>query len=186
MFPYDPDRDLLEAFPALRSGFCGVDHPGVDGPLTRGEIFGANMGFRIEALGNQRFDVKLGHKRGRIMGTEEVSVIAALRRASVPVVWVPEMRLRHYVEPSRMTLAHLTRHYHDRARAAIRVAGIPAGTRVGGVPRWLMGQLVRKRLAHALYTVRGERVKALVALREASYTLGQIRECFALARGSTT
>jgi hypothetical protein len=157
----------------------------VDGPLGNGEVFGANMGFRLGALGDLRFDTKLGHKRGRIMGTEEVSMIAALRRTGAPVVWVPDMRLRHYVEPSRMTIGHLTRHYHDRARAAIRTTGIPSGTRIAGVPRWLVGQLVRKRLAHARHTVLGDRVKALVALREANYTLGLIRESFVVAREST-
>jgi glycosyltransferase involved in cell wall biosynthesis len=182
LFPHPPDADLLEAFPALRSGFCGVDHKGVDGPLEKGEVFGANMGFRLAALGDLRFDTQLGHKRGRIMGSEEVSLIGAVRGAGGKVVWVPDMRLQHYVEPSRMTLAHLTRHYHDRARAAVRTSGVPPGTTVAGVPRWLLRRLLQQRASYWLHSIRGQRVQALTSLREASYSLGLVKEAFALSR----
>ena len=98
-FAEEPDPDLLAVFPALRMGFCAVDHPGADGPIATGDVFGANMGFRLSALGRLRFDPALGHKHGRTVAGEEVAMIAALRGAGGAVIWVPKMTLRHYVDP---------------------------------------------------------------------------------------
>ncbi len=143
-FAHQPDPDLMEAFPALRSGFCGLDHPGADGPIDSGRVFGANMGFRLSALGGMTFDTRLGHKHGRYMAHEEIAVIAALREAGGLVIWVPDMRLRHYVDPSRMTLAYLKRHYQDFARGVVRTKGVPAARRSlacrgGSSGNWCIG-----------------------------------------------
>ena len=60
-FPVPPDPELVAAFPALGSGFCGLDHRRRLGPIPAPlEVFGANMGFRRDALGDLRFDPRLG------------------------------------------------------------------------------------------------------------------------------
>jgi glycosyltransferase involved in cell wall biosynthesis len=180
-FAHDPDPELLEAFPALRSGFCGIDHPGADGPIDSGRVFGANMGFRLSALGGMRFDTRLGHKHGRFMAHEELAVIASLRAAGGTVVWVPGMRLQHYVDPSRMTVDYLARHYQDFARGKVRTTGVPSGPRIAGVPRWVIRQLVLRRLAYLAYSAVGNRPRALSALRDASLSLGTVKESYAVA-----
>jgi glycosyltransferase involved in cell wall biosynthesis len=180
-FPMAPYPELVAAFPALGSGFCGLDHRRGLGPLPAPfEVFGANMAFRREALGDLRFDPRLGPTRGRAMTSEESLLIDHIRARGGEVVWVPDMRLRHYVAPERTTLAYLTRYYHDFARGETRRKGPPAGAGVFGVPRWVLRQVVQSKILSYWHRARGNRQAALVALRQYQYYSGIAAECFIL------
>ena len=182
-FPETPDPELVAAFPALGGGFCGLDHHRSVGPLPAPlDVFGANMAFRRDALGDLRFDPRLGPTRGRAITSEETLLIDRLRARGGDVVWVPAMRLRHFVAPERMTLAYLMRYYHDLARGETRRRGRPAGARVLGVPQWVLRQVVEARLRNYWHRVRGHHQAALVALRQYQYYSGMAVECFALHR----
>ena len=98
------------------------------------------------------------------------------------MVWVPDMRLRHYVAPERMTLAYLTR-VLSRLRAGRNPTQGPSRRR---------SRLRRAPLGHSsggpvedpqlLARVRGNRQAALVALRQYQYYSGMAAECFVLHR----
>jgi hypothetical protein len=139
------------------------------------------MGFRLSSLSTIRFDPSLGHNHGRFVASEEVAVIAALRAAGGLVIWVPAMRLRHYVDPARMTQAYLVRHSEDYARGLVRMRGVPDGARIAGIPRWVIRKFVERRFAYLAHTILGNRPRALSALREASLSLGTLKESYALA-----
>jgi glycosyltransferase involved in cell wall biosynthesis len=182
-FPEVPNPELVAAFPALGSGFCGLDHRRGLGPLPAPfEVFGANMAFRREALGDLRFDPRLGPTRGRAITSEESLLIDHLRARGGEVVWVPDMRLRHYVAPERTTLSYLTAYYHDFARGEVRRRGRPEGASILGVPRWVLRQVVESKVKGHWHRIRGNRQEALVALRQYQYYSGMAAECFVLHR----
>ncbi len=131
------------------------------------------MAFRRDALGNDlRFDPRLGPSHGRATTSEETLLIDGLRARGAEVVWVPAMRLRHYVAPERMTLPYLMRFYRDFARGEARRKGPPAGARVLGVPQWVLRQVAEARLRNYWHRVRGHRQAALVALRQYQVLFG--------------
>ncbi len=182
-FPEPPDPELVQAFPALGWGFCGLNHDQRLGPLPAPlEVFGANMGFRRDGLGGLRFDPRLGPSHGRASTSEETLLIDQLRARGAAVVWAPAMRLRHYVAPERMTLAYLTRFYREFARGEARRKGPPVGARVFGVPQWVLRQVVQSKVLGYWHRLRGNRQAALVALRKYQYYSGMAAECLVLHR----
>jgi glycosyltransferase involved in cell wall biosynthesis len=177
-FPIEPDALLAASFPALRRGFCAVDLQSAEGPVPEGkDLVGANMGYRCDAITGLRFREDLGPNQATTIGGDEMDFQAQVRARGRSVIWVPAMRVKHYVEPSRMTRAYLLKFAEDGGRREIRLRGEPAGATFAGVPRWL----VRKALAaeaEALWSaVCGRPVDSLVALRRRQEFLGMIREC---------
>lgn len=182
-FEVQPDPLLMDAFPMLARGFCGIDDERPEGALAEGlEVFGANMGFRLDAVRGLQFDPNLGASTTVGREGEEVEFSARLRERGADLVWLPDMRVRHYVDPTRMTLDYLCAYYEGRGRTAVRREGVPGGTRVLGMPRWLLrqwlgraGRVVRERAL-------GSRLAYLRSLREERYARGMLKECVAMDR----
>jgi len=177
-FPVEPDPILMAAFPALRRGFCGVDLSLGEGALPEGRhVIGANMGYRRSHIDGLRFREDLGPKGLDTIGGDEMVFQDQIRARGGAIVWVPSMRLRHYVDPSRMTLSYLLRFAEDVGRKEIRLHGVPVGARVAGVPRWLLGNAAKEHARALLSRVRVDRTQALVHGRRAAEFGGMIKEC---------
>jgi glycosyltransferase involved in cell wall biosynthesis len=181
-FPVEPDARLLAAFPMLRTGFCGLEPALPEGPLEaapdgRTQIYGPNMAFRVEAVRGLRFDDALGYKPGSLRGGEEGDFVRRLRSRGGAIVWVPAMKVRHYVDPARMTLRHLTRRHEGLGEEAIFRRGIPPGPRLLGAPRWLIRRCAEAYLRHWRHRLLFEDVAALAALRRYHELRGMIRAC---------
>jgi glycosyltransferase involved in cell wall biosynthesis len=149
----------------------------VEGPFEEGESpFGANMAFRREVFEGRAFDPALGRcARDCILG-DEVTFIGGLRRAGCQGVWVPGARVRHFVSGERLTRSYLWAYFHGLGRTAIRTEGIPAGRRVGGVPRWLYGRCVRLWLRSCLQRFL-RRPTWVASYLRAAHAGGMIAEC---------
>jgi glycosyltransferase involved in cell wall biosynthesis len=82
-------------------------------PVTHAQKpYGANMAFRADALAEFPFDLALGVSSLRgitSVGGEEHVVIRAMLDAGFDGWWVPDARVKHYVPPERMTIAHFRR-----------------------------------------------------------------------------
>ena len=174
-FQVPPDPDLLEAFPALRRGFCGLDHGPEEIELPPGKnVFGANMAFAMSAIRDMRFDPNLGRSGRRQIGGEELKFVEQLRARGGRVVWCPAMRLRHLVAQERATLSYLQRFYFGVGQHEVILGGIPSGTRLLGVPRWLLRRYVELAYRELRWRSVRRRVQALVALRERKTVAGMI------------
>jgi glycosyltransferase involved in cell wall biosynthesis len=190
-FPVPPDPDYLAAFPSLRCGFCGVDHDLPEGAIHTQDIFGANMAFRRQAHLDYPFDSSLGTKplqvkRGStpsatlaVGGGEEVDLVLKVRSTGAQIVWVPAMRVKHYVDPHRMTFGYLRFHTMDRARQSVRWRGIPPGKRVLGVPRWLLREWLEVMAASWYNALQRNRRGALEKKYRQWQLSGVIRGCLA-------
>lgn len=184
LFAVPPDPILVEAFPELKAGFCGLDYGLPEGLLEeRRDIFGANMGFRMDAVGDIQFNPDLGlGPHGRFDG-EEVDFVRRLRAEGGRVVWVPDMRVERFVEPTRARLQYLLKFCRDRGRGAVQWEGTPEGRAVGGVPLWLIRRWAGTATRSAFWWLTRKRLRCLVALRRAEYWRGMIQECWESRRG---
>jgi len=177
-FPHPPDRLLAAAFPALRRGFCAIDLPCAEGPVPAGcDLVGANMGFRAAAIAGLRFREDLGTNQAGTVGGDEMDFQAQIKARGGEVIWVPTMRVQHYVEPGRMTRQYLLKFAEDGGRREIRLRGEPPGAAVAGIPRWLVREAIGAQLRAMWSLVRGRQVDALVHLRRRHEFVGMIREC---------
>ena len=177
-FPEPPDPDFLEVFPALALGFCGVDHRRAAGPLPAGlNINGANMAFHRERTAGLRFNPAFGPTHESVVVGDERNFIDQCRTAGGTVVWLPDLRVRHYVMPQRMSLDYLLRSYHDFALTVTRREGPPAGGRWLGVPRWVVREVVVSKFRTTLLKPLLSRRDYLFALRSYWYNRGVAAEC---------
>jgi glycosyltransferase involved in cell wall biosynthesis len=182
-FVVEPDPDLAAAFPNLQLGFCGVDHHVPEGSIsdrpdieTDNLIYGANMGFATRALAALRFNPAIGAVHDRPMLGDETFLVRKLRHRGDSIIWVPEMRVKHYVEPARMTLEYLLSYYEGIGRTHVKLHGRAEAATLFGAPRWLHRKRAEAGVKWVWHTVRHRRVQALEALREYSYYTGMMKE----------
>jgi glucosyl-dolichyl phosphate glucuronosyltransferase len=189
-FPVPPDPEYLAAFPALRVGFCGLDHSLPEGIIETQQIFGANMAFRRRVHVNHKFDPaigmrpkKIGSRRNRtdlaVGGGDEVELVQKLRAAGAQIVWIPTMRVKHYVDPRRMTFDYLRFHTVDLAQQSVRWQGIPPGKQFLGVPRWLLREWFEVTGAYWYNRLRRNHRTALAQKYRQWQLTGVIKGCFA-------
>jgi glycosyltransferase involved in cell wall biosynthesis len=177
-FPARIDPEFLQAFPIVASGFCGIDHGPAELFLKPDEdIYGASMGFRRSQLGGLTFDPTLGAigTSGRV--GEEVDFLTRLRAAGGLVLWVPGMRLRHYVDPGRATLPYLKRYHDQKGQLWVRNLGVPEGAQVLGAPRWLWRKAAEARVRSVWYAITRRRVPSLEQRRRYWWLKGMIKGC---------
>lgn len=187
-FPTSPDEDYLAAFPALRNGFCGLDYQIDEGVLSE-DLRGANMAFRRSAVGDLRFDTRYGMKPTSglepglaVGGYEETDFVNRLQEGGAEMVWIPSMRVKHYVDPSRMELPYLIRFTRDNGRIQVRTGGVPSGKRVMGIPRWLYRLWLETRVRRFLAKLAGRRLESLKLLHKCCVLEGMIMECREITR----
>jgi len=179
----EPDPLFLEVFPRLKLGFAAVDHKREEGPLPSDlQIYGANMAFNKSALGSLRFDPRLGQRGKNEKRNDEIEFVSRVRANGGVVFWVPGMRVRHYVDPSRMRLSYLRRITIGEGRADARLNGIPPGARLCGAPRWLVRRCLEMRWRAMLAHTFGRRRDALLALSEHYYLWGMVSESWLMWR----
>jgi glycosyltransferase involved in cell wall biosynthesis len=176
-FAAEPDPALLTGFPVLRDGFCALDYGPTARLLAANEpVYGANMAFALPAIRGLQFDPSLGTVSGSGIAGEEEDFVRRLRRSGGQVRWVPEMRVLHYVDPSRMTLAYLTAFAYDRGRTFARLYVDGAERRLFGAPRWAWRILIQAYAKYSLLRLTPYTGEALTGLREFHRARGIIAE----------
>ena len=182
-FPSPVDPDMAAAFPVFANGFCGLDHGPVERALSPGsDLYTANLAIQPRMLGQMSFDESLGHTGKELVGGEDLDFVRRIHRRGDLVAWSPAMRVRHYVDPRRMTLAYVKRFYFDDARCRVRMNGVPGKARIVGAPLWLWRQVVATYLRFCIARVTSSRRRSLLALRDHMVTRGMFVEACASVR----
>jgi hypothetical protein len=183
-FPEPPDEDFLAAFPELRMGFCALNYDRPEGPLQPGKyLYTANMGLQLARLNGIEFNKDLGPHPNQVgLVNDDTAFIDQLHRHGHQVIWVPTMHVRHYVDPSRMTLRYLLNFSVGKGRTEIRDKGLPIGVRCFGVPRWLLRRYAEARAQWLRARLAGHRGRALEYLGQSARLRGMISECRRLHR----
>lgn len=182
-FPVAPDPALLEAFPALRDGFCGRNLGAEPRLMAETEFaYGANMMFRARASQGLLFNTAIGHKGNYPGGGDDVEYQRRLRARGGNMAWIPEMSVEHYVDPSRMTLSYLAKFYYATGVADAMRSGVPEGSRLFGMPRYLVRVALERYLKFCANRVRGRRRAAFEHLRNFHYYRGVLGGCRQLVK----
>lgn len=178
-FPERIDPVIIEAFPIVASGFCGLNHGEEERLLAPDEeIYGASMGFRRSKLAGMTFNPDLGALGTTARVGEETEFLGRLVAAGHQVAWVPGMRLRHYVDPRRTKLPYLARYHDQKGQLWVRNLGIQEeATLFLGAPRWLWRNAAAAWLKSCAHTASLKRVPALVERRRFWWLKGMIKEC---------
>jgi glycosyltransferase involved in cell wall biosynthesis len=177
-FPEAPDPDLVGAFPALGKGFCGLDHARPEGDLPGDlPIWTANTAYRLEAISGLSYDPRLGRGPNWRRGGEEEAFLRLLRARGGKVIWVPDMRVRHYVDPARMTLKYLISFQIGAGEEFVYQNdwASQAGTTFLGVPPWLALKTMK---AYGRYLASRRTLPRAVVLKNLSracYYFGMLR-----------
>lgn len=75
--------------------------------------FGANMAIRRDALGDAvRFPESLGRKGSQLFSGEESWLFGKLRKAGWKLLYVPDMRVNHFIPAERLTAAWIRKRYY--------------------------------------------------------------------------
>jgi glycosyltransferase involved in cell wall biosynthesis len=173
-FLTEPDPLLMDVFPMLAEGFGRLDET-VHRQVRM--VNGANMGFNRVAVGGYVFDRNLGRAPGSPRGGEETDFIRRIQAAGGTLVWCPDMRVTHVVDPRRMTIRYLSLFVRTAAELDARTNGVPSGPRLFGFPRWLLRQWVEAGVKAVFYQVRGRRRDALLWRRRYSELGGLMDAC---------
>jgi len=184
-FPITPDSAVIAAFPIVATGFCGVDHRLEEGPVPEKlYVWTANMGVRSAAISGLVFDPGLGHSPASFRAGEDEDFVDRIRQQGGIVIWSPHMRVRHYVDPSRMTRAYLRKYAIGLGENWIRNGGVPPGPQIFGAPRWLWKQCLGSYVRYGVTRMLPPGDDAFVRLRDHFRFRGAVRECRAISRGA--
>lgn len=74
--------------------------------------FGANMAMRRDALGELRFPASLGRKGTSLYSGEESWLFDRMRKQGQLLIYVPGMRVRHFIPAERLTPEWIRRRYY--------------------------------------------------------------------------
>ncbi len=207
-FTAPPDPETCDAFPALGIGFCGLERNMPAGVLPDEEqhIWGANMAFRRRAIEGLSFDAAFGPSPDVVGGgRDDVAFIRQLRRKGGIVIWLPAMRVQHYVMPSRTTLKYLKSFYRTKGYEHIveRPPGDEDVRQLAGAPRYLWRLWLTTTLRYLLSSIgwhtrprwlfrsgppanesSSARVRSLTWLRESVFLRGMIAGYRSQRRGA--
>jgi hypothetical protein len=76
----------------------------------------------------------VGARRRFQRGMIEAVIIATVRRSNSMIVWYPEMKVGHYVDPEQMTRSYFARFSTDWTQTHIQRFGVPPGTQMLSAP----------------------------------------------------
>jgi glycosyltransferase involved in cell wall biosynthesis len=128
----------------------GEDYPGV--------LMGGNAVIRTAALRRVgAWDTSLGRFPTRLGGGEDLDMMLRLVRAGFRGKYLPDMEILHWVPNSRMTKRYFRRWCFDYGSSSARLDRMHPEpvSRVVGVPRYLIGGVVRTTMACMAAVIQG-------------------------------
>lgn len=148
---------------------------------------GVNMAVKrdlIEQIGGFRPD--LGRRGSSLLGQEQAEFFYRSRAAGAEGLYVPEMLLRHYVPAARLTPEYFRRWWywkgisqarlhriHNRTELGLDLTTVP---RLAGIPRYMLGIIVREGFRAAQAFLRGHRATGVEHQMMMWYAVGYTRE----------
>ena len=140
-------------------------------------IFSGNMACRrdlLASLGPSPFDPRLGRSGTRLIGNEESYLIDRVAQTGAKIEFAKEAPVYHRVPAERLTLGHFLRYHFYAGVSDCREASIRLGTQ--RLPRWVVGELIRRGVEIPLYLMTGRPAKSAVSLFRFTGRLGRVCE----------
>ena len=174
LFQTRPPKWITDNWASLGHAYGRCELGDTEVPLNPqgGLPFGGNFAIRVAVLGAAPFNPKLGVVGGKRLAGEETVLMRSLLEQGHGGWWLPLARVRHLVEPERLTLKFVARYFFG-AGVSEAIISPPEGVRLLGRPRWLLSKV-------ALETSR--LLASLPAWRSSRWTQPFIRLVFALGQ----
>jgi glycosyltransferase involved in cell wall biosynthesis len=103
---------------------------------ARDHPLGANMAFRKSVFDKRCFSEHLGRSDANLMSGEEKQIFALIRREGGEILYVPGMRVTHFIHPERLTDSWvLTRYYFE----GVSLASLDLGWKAQSAAAFEMG-----------------------------------------------
>jgi glycosyltransferase involved in cell wall biosynthesis len=105
---------------------------------------GANTIYRREVLPLEPFDADLGPVgNSRLIGND-TALAKRLAACGVRILYVPETRVGHIIQPAQVSPVYLWRRSYQRARTLAHQGLVAPAPCLAGIPVWMFGQLARR------------------------------------------
>jgi glycosyltransferase involved in cell wall biosynthesis len=182
VWPTDPPEWLPPGHTAAVGRVDGGSTPLIFGVTYDGVLMGGNSVVRRSALERAGpFRAVLGPRENqRLLSCEDEDMYLRLLDSGAVGWYVPELLVRHYVQPERLTKSYHRRwsFWHGVSKAMLHVRRPPRVREVAGVPRYMYGNMVRALGTVARTAIRrraqGERFDAeLIAWDLAGFMYGR-------------
>lgn len=153
-------------------------HYGEAQPLGGRTAVGANMAVRrevLDAVGG--FSAHLGRRRGTLLCGEDHEFCQRVVRTGYRCEYRPDLRVRHWVPASRLTLSYYARWFywsgitHAQLEADEAAMG---GRQTGGVPGYVWRRLAIAPVRAAVRLLCGRRADAVASAMDGAFACGYV------------
>lgn len=176
-FEVEPPQWIRANWEHLRYAFAvrdlGPDEHRLD--PVKGLPFGANFAIRVAPQARHRYDPRLGVVKGKRLAGEETVVMKAILAEGHFGLWLPQAKVRHYIERERLTLRYVSRYFYGAGASASR-ARADDSRRLLGRPRWLFGAAARQALQFARDLLLWRRGRWVAGYTDLLFTFGRLSE----------
>jgi glycosyltransferase involved in cell wall biosynthesis len=136
---------------------------------------GANMVLRTEAHRRYPYSTAIGRVGLGMISGEETDVFQRMIRDGLGGWFVPDAVVDHVVPSHRQSVRHILRWNEGAGFAASIIEPLAPAVTVFGVPRWMIGGLLRRQAQAVGALLRFDRRAALRAQARAANSLGRLR-----------
>ncbi|UCG33050.1 MAG: glycosyltransferase family 2 protein [Phycisphaerales bacterium] len=105
---------------------------------------GANTVYRRELLPLPPFDPDLGPVGTTRLIGNDTALAKRLAARGVRILYVPEIRAGHIIQPAQVSPVYLWRRSYQRAKTLAHQGLVAPAPRLAGIPRWMFGELARR------------------------------------------
>lgn len=174
-FEVEPPQWISENWENLRFAFAvrdlGTEESELD--AEKGLPFGANYSLRTTAQAKWLYDPKLGVSRGKRLAGEETVVMRAILSEGDSGWWLPNARVRHFIERERLTLRYITKYFYG-AGASSAIVRSDSSSRLFDRPRWMYRNLVEKVLVFGGHLLLFRRKELVTDYTNMLFAMGQL------------
>jgi hypothetical protein len=151
-----PTTDWFVSGAALLSDLMALREFASVAPLSYDVVpFGANYAVRTAEQKQHLYDPNLGVAPGRRRGGEEVAVSRAILASGAEGVTVPASIVNHMIPSRRQTLDYVREFYAAQGEDYPFLAPERRGRLIGGVPPWVLRQLLSSWAAYRFTRLMG-------------------------------
>jgi glucosyl-dolichyl phosphate glucuronosyltransferase len=134
-------------------GFCYalIDHGPTERWLQPGEYaYGANVGFRLEAMQRYPFDPALGRVGKQLSSGDDTRVQDQILTAGGKGLWVPTAAVKHFIPTARMTAEYIREILYWSGYHGIEPFRNDTSRRLFAAPTWMWKTYLKAKLTRRL------------------------------------
>jgi glycosyltransferase involved in cell wall biosynthesis len=119
-FEETPEAWITENWEKLKGCFAARDLGDQSIPFSKDCLpYGANFAIRSSVQKHFPFDVELGRRGQKVNGEDELEMMRRVLDAGYSGRWVPDSKVKHFIDRSRMTELYVREYFLGQGRALV-------------------------------------------------------------------